>query len=298
MPQIINEINKYLDYLKTQKGLSEKSIEAYKNDLHKFNDYLINQNIELNNMQRHQFRGFLTLLNNQKLNPVSINRTLASVKGLIKYRLRFGIKDTAGILEIESLKTDKYLPVFLFDNEMNELIGNECRDKNDFRDNAIFELIFATGVRVSELVNINTEDFYYANNQIRVKGKGNKERIVLYGKKCYEIINNYLKVRNDFNPVKNENGLFLNKFGKRLTDRGVRLIFEKRLKTLSFKKNISPHSLRHTFATSLIRNGADIRTVQTLLGHASLSTTQKYTHLSLDELKDIHYKYHPHGKMQ
>jgi len=295
MGKTAEEINNYLNYLKTQKGLSEMSIVSYKNDLVKFYNYLESENLIMTELKRYHFRNFLAELNSQKLNNTTINRILASIKGFIKYKIRFDYKDSAGILEVESQKTNKYSPLFLFDKEFNDLISFELKNVIDYRDRAIFEMIFSTGVRVSELASINIDNIDI-NNEIKIKGKGNKERIVLFGKKCATILNDYLKVRNKL-CTNNEKALFLNKNGNRLTDRGIRYIFKKRIIEMSLTKNISPHSLRHSFATSLIKNGADIRTVQILLGHSSLSTTQKYTHLGLDELKDIHYKYHPHGKL-
>lgn len=288
------EIEKYLLYLSSQRGLSENTIISYKNDLEKFYNYLKKESLFLENLKRENFRGFLAKLRTDKMNRKSINRILAAIKGFIKYKIRYGYKDSASILEVESQKTTKYLPKFLFEEEFDDLINFRCIKKEDYRDKAILELIFATGIRVSELVSLNVDNIFHFDNQIKIKGKGGKERIVLYGEKCDNILKDYLKVRNEFKPI--ENALFLNSSGKRLSQRCVRYILDKRIKEISFKKKISPHSLRHSFATSLIRNGADIRVVQKLLGHSSLSTTQIYTHLSLDELKDIHYKFHPHGK--
>lgn len=295
------EINNFLTYLKTQKGLKDNSIIAYKKDLHKFEEYLTDERISLDNLKRYQFRAFLAELNNRKLSNKSINRILAAIKGFIKYKIRFGYKDTATILEIESLKTSTYLPKFLFDDEINELLNFTCIKKEDFRDKALFELIFATGLRVSEVVNIILPDINQSKKQIKVMGKGSKERIVIYGDHCKTLLENYLSIRDNFikdanTPPHQSKSLFLNKYGKTLTTRGVRYILDKRIKQTALLKKISPHALRHSFATCMIRNGADIRTVQILLGHESLATTQIYTHLNLDELKDIHYKFHPHGK--
>jgi len=295
---LIFEIEKFLDFARVQKGLSGKSIDSYKKDLLKFSKYLMDENLSLEGLKRFQFRGFLAELNSQKLNNKSINRVLASVKGFIKYKIRFGYRDTAGILEVESQKESKKIPEFLFDDEMEQLISFTCESKEDYRDRAIFELLFSTGLRVSELVGLNLDDI---NNrdELKIHGKGNKDRLVVYGKKCRSCLMDYISVRDKFIiRENNETALFLNKYGDRLTDRGVRYLLTMRIKQMSLVKNISPHSLRHSFATSLIRNGADIRTVQTLLGHSSLSTTQIYTHLSLDNLKDIHYKCHPHGGLK
>ncbi len=289
------DIDSFLKYLNVQKGLSDNSIIAYQKDLLKFDEYFKKESLKLEGLKRYEFRGFLSELNSNKLSAKSINRIISSIKGFIKYKIRFGYIDTAGILEVESQKTGKYLPKFLFDYEMDELIGFECKLKEDYRDRAIFELIFSTGIRVAELVNLNIDQFKYFTGEIKITGKGSKERIVLYGEKCKEYLLDYLKIRDTFFVNKKEIALFLNHNGQRLTDRGVRFVLDKRIEEIALKKKISPHSLRHSFATCLIRNGADIRSIQILLGHSSLSTTQIYTHLSLDELKDIHFKYHPHG---
>ena len=290
------EIENYLKYLIVQKGLSENSVKSYKKDLTKLAEYLTKESLELDKIKRYQFRGFLAELNREKLSNTTINRVLAAIKGFIKYKIRYGYKDSAGILEIESLKKKNYLPTFLFNEEIEELLNFDCEKKEDYRDKALFALILSTGLRVSEAVSLNINDIIENNFEIRVIGKGNKERIVLYGQKCLDYINKYLSVRNEFLKKNDTPALFLNSQGERLSDRGMRLIVEKRTMQIALNKKISPHSLRHSFATLLVKNGADIRSVQILLGHASLSTTQIYTHLSLDELKDIHYKYHPHGK--
>jgi integrase/recombinase XerD len=296
MSNLSNDIEKFLTFLKVQKGLSDNTYTAYQKDLIKFESYLKSESLDLEGFKRHEFRGFLADLNRQKLSNKTINRILSSIKGFIKYKIRYGYIDSANILEVESPKTGKHLPKFLFEEEMDELISFECRKKEDYRDRALFELIFSSGLRVSELTSLDIGQISSREKSIRITGKGNKERTVLYGEKCSGFISEYLKKRGEFYPSNDEKALFLNTRGKRLGQRGVRYILNRKTRQIALKKNISPHSLRHSFATALIRNGADIRTVQFLLGHSSIATTEIYTHLGLDELKDIHYKYHPHGK--
>lgn len=295
---IKTEIKKYLLYLKIQKGLSPNSILAYEKDLVKFFQYLETENICFEQLKRNHLRGFLAELNNQKMKKTTINRVLAGIKGYIRYKIRKGFDDSSNILEIESQKKDNYLPNFLFQDEMKLLLSFDCIKKEDFRDKTIISLLFSSGIRVSELVCIDIEKINLEARQIKVTGKGNKERIVLFSQQCKTILLEYLQQRDSFINKKQEESqaLILNLQGTRLSDRGVRKIIKKRIEQVCLKKNISPHSLRHTFATTLLKNGADIRSVQLLLGHSQLSTTQIYTHLGLDELKDIHYKYHPHGK--
>jgi integrase/recombinase XerD len=290
-----SEIKRFLEYLETQKGLSENSVLAYKKDLEKLASYLENEKISFDDLQRFQFRGFLAELSASKLSSTSINRILAAVKGFVKFKMRYGYKDAANILEVESQRAAKMLPTFLFNDEVKSLLDFECFTKEDFRDKALFELLLASGLRVGELVSLELSDLS-GGQEIKITGKGNKERFVLYDALSKDALKKYLEKRRLFlGENKNERALFLNTKGGALTDRGVRYILSRRLVKSALAKNISPHSLRHTFATSLLKNGADIRSVQTLLGHSSLATTQVYTHLGLDELRDAHRKYHPHG---
>lgn len=291
------DLEKYLDYLQSQRGLALNSIISYSNDLKRFYTYLEGEGLSLDRLERYQFRAFLAELNREKLSPSTINRIISAIKGLVKYRLRGGHKDSAAILEIESLKKGSYLPTFLFENELSQLLSFECHKKEDYRDKLIFELIFSSGLRVSETASLDLLDIDCKMRRIKVLGKGGKERITLFSRECLESLQYYLaEIREQFKPFAGEEALFLSSRGKRLSVRTMRYILTLRIEETALKKKISPHALRHSFATALIRNGADIRTVQALLGHSQLSTTQIYTHLSLDELKDMHYKYHPHGK--
>ena len=179
----------------------------------KFEEYLKNEKIVLNGLQRHQFRGFLAELNHKKLKSTTVNRILTAIKGFIKYKIRYGYKDSAGILEVESQKTIKKLPTFLFDEEKKDLLEFNCEAKTDFRDKAIFELLLASGMRVSEIVNLNFNDIH-SSKEIKITGKGNKERIVLYTDKCSKTLKEYLSVRETFiKNNKNEMALFLNEKG-------------------------------------------------------------------------------------
>lgn len=291
------ELETYLDYLISQRGLAANSISSYSNDLQRFYKYLEQEGLSLDGLERYQFRAFLAELNAEKLSASTINRIISAVKGLIKYRLRQGLRDSASILEIESLKKGQYLPLFLFENELSQLLAFDCKKREDFRDHLLFELIFSTGLRVSEAVSLNISSPDMQARQIKVLGKGDKERIVLFSQECHKSLHYYIdRVREQFRPAAGEEALFLNFQGKRLTSRGVNYLLDKRVKETALVKKVSAHALRHSFATSLLKNGADIRTVQTLLGHSQLSTTQIYTHLGLDELKDMHYRYHPHGR--
>ncbi len=285
----------FITYLQAQKGLSPKSVTAYTKDISMFLDFLENENLELNNLERQNMRAFLAECNHRGLSKNSINRILSGIKSYTRFLCRNGYKDTAGILEIESQRKPEHLPNFLFEKEVNELTDFECNTSQDYRDKLIIELLFATGLRVAELISINLTDISHKMREIRITGKGNKERIVLFSQQCEKILSSYLQIRASFKPQPTENALLLNNRGTRLSDRSIRNILNQRIINTAVHKKISPHTLRHSFATYLLQNGADIKTVQTLLGHSNLSTTQIYTHLTLEELKDVHATFHPHG---
>lgn len=290
----IFSVDNYIEYLISQKQVSEHTVRAYKREIGIFLSYLSDENLTLENITKQEFRGYLTNLYKKGLDKRSMNRALSAVKSYITYLMRFGYTDKAGILNISSMKEDKKLPEFLFDREIDNLIDFECETHFDLRDRFIIELLFSTGLRVSELVSLDISDIQREDKQIKVLGKGKKERIVVFGNTCLKMYNNYLNERDKFNPL-DKRAVFLNNRGKRLSDRAVRDIINKRINQQAIFKKVSPHTLRHTFATSLLRNGADIRSVQTLLGHSNLSTTQKYTHVTIDELKEVHRNYHPHA---
>ena len=195
---------------------------------------------------------------------------------------------------ISNHKKEKLLPKFLYVNEVEELLSKIDDTIQGIRDHIVIELLYSTGIRVSELVNIKIKDIDFNNRIIRILGKGKKERIVIYGHVCEDILNKYLN--NSRNLIKDSNlseYLILNLNGKKLTDRSVRNIINKYMNKTSIQKHVSPHTLRHTFATHLLDNGADLKAVQELLGHADLGTTQIYTHISNERLREVYLKTHP-----
>ncbi|NLC47908.1 MAG: tyrosine-type recombinase/integrase, partial [Tenericutes bacterium] len=186
-------------------------------------------------------------------------------------------------------KTEKKLPKFIYYNELLEIINEAGKTKYNIRDKLIIEMLYATGVRISELVNIKINDIDFNNRRIIVLGKGNKERIVYYGEYADDILKIYLETL----PSNNNGYVFLNSKGEKITDRGVRYIIDNIMKRLSIKTNVSPHVLRHTFATDMLNNGCDIKVVQELLGHTSLRATEIYTHVTNESIKKVYYEYFP-----
>ena len=200
-----------------------------------------------------------------------------------------GDKKDYPLVKVTYPKKEKKLPKFLYYNDLLEIINESSKDKDGVRDRLIIEMLYATGVRVSELVNIKLSDIDFNNKRIVVCGKGNKERVVYYGDYAKEVLDKYLETH----IRKDNNYLFLNSKGEQITDGGIRYIIDNIMKKLSIKTHVTPHVLRHTFATDMLNNGCDIKVVQELLGHSSLKATEIYTHVTNERLKEVYYKCFP-----
>jgi len=294
-----NYIEKFIEYLENEKNYSLHTCKDYTEDLEQFNDFVKKLNLEdIKQIDHIIIRQFLGELNQRNYSKRSIARKLASIKSFFKFLLKREYIKTNPAEYVSSPKLPKLLPHFLYEDEITEII--ESFDNNNFesaRNRAILETLYSTGMRVSELVNLDLQDIDIFQGIARVYGKGSKQRIVALGSKCRESLNVYLIYRKNF---LNKSGistdaLFINFKGKRLTDRGVRYIFEKYIKKIAQEKKVSPHIVRHTFATHMLNNGCDLRAVQEFLGHISLTTTQIYTHIGKKQLKKIYDEYHPHS---
>jgi len=298
----LEELQKaFADYLRVERGYSEHTLRNYLSDITIFFEYLRERNIDiseasmLERLEPVDIRGFLA--SRFKLNKASSNqRRLSAIKTLYKFMQKRGIISVNPAEIISSPKTEKSLPKSISIDEVLALIhsidGNEVLD---LRDRAMVELMYSSGVRVSELVSINLSDIDLINATLRVIGKGRKERILPIGSYAVQAIDEYLKRRGELLKTETE-ALFLNKNGGRITTRSVARIVKKYLYKCAINKNVSPHILRHSFATHLLGSGADIRFIQELLGHASLSTTQRYTSASIEHLMQIYDRTHPHSK--
>jgi tyrosine recombinase XerC len=291
----------YLDYLKSIKNLTGQTLAAYAGDLGKLTDFLSEYGLEDLEMTVFYARAFMADLARRGLSARSVNRIVSAVRGYYKYLLKLEKLEVNPFSQVKSQRTSKPLPSFLFKQELDQLLEGEEDDFFRLRDRAILEVLYSTGCRVSELVALDIMVIDYKQGTARVMGKGRKERMVFIGRRALAALKAYLLKRN-FHVRGTDNdavrALFLNKNGTRLTARGVRLAVSKRIARLAVAKKVTPHTLRHTFATHLVDNGADIRVVQELLGHASLSTTQIYTHLSLERLKKVYVNAHPHARLK
>ncbi len=291
-------IDNFLRYLKVTKNKSENTIKAYGEDLTQFLEYLKEIKISepiFENIERTDVRSFLFYLNNKRLSKRTMSRKLSAIRSFFKFLTTDGILKENVALSIYAPKLPKKLPHFLYPKEVEILLSIPPDNILGIRDKAILELLYATGMRVSELVALNVEDINLVSNYIIVFGKGSRERVVFFGRKAEQALEKYLKDSRPF-LVKSisYDSLFLNKNGDRLTDRSVRRIVDKYVKAASLNDKISPHTFRHTFATHMLNNGAGLKTVQELLGHASLSTTQIYTHVTRERLKHVYDMSFPH----
>lgn len=302
--------NAYLLYLGSVRHLSPHTVESYGKDLEKYEAYLDTNGVGAEGAGVADARGFVAWLTSQGLSPRSINRMVSGVRGWYRFLERRGEVSANPFAEIRSLRTEKRLPSFLFEDEMARLVEmpsrEPCPDREEFwklRDRAVLETLYSTGCRISELVSLDLHDVDLKNRTARVMGKGQKERNLFLGATAVEALRSYMALRSfHVRPSAPDQGndstraLFLNQRGGRVTDRGVRFILGEYLSRANLGKRVTPHTFRHSFATHLLDRGADIRAVQELLGHASLSTTQVYTHVGMEKLKKVYRRAHPHAR--
>jgi len=288
-------VEAFKSYLVVEKGASGNTVDAYLRDLHQFSAFLdsLNPPKPPESAGVLEIRSFIAFLL-KKDKKSSAGRKLATLKTFYKFLRRERIIEMNPAELISTPKKDKMLPQFLNVDEIFSLL--ELPDPNNFfslRDRAILELFYASGLRVSELVGLDIGNIDINIDYVKVTGKGRKERIVPVNQKAIDVIKHYLDEREVFLKNKKEEAIFINKFGNRLTRRGVGLIVKKYMIKSGINKHISPHSLRHTFATHLLDAGADLRLIQELLGHSSISTTQIYTHTGMDRLMKVYDNAHP-----
>jgi len=288
----------FSDYLKVEKGLSQNSILSYQQDLKKYTTYLKEQGItEPAKVTSKDISGFLFFLRN-KISVISISRILSTVKNFHRFLVREKIAVSNPADFLEALKVEKKIPSFLSCEEVNRILkAKNDRNAQGLRDRAILELMYAAGLRVSEVSFLKLSDVNLDLGFLKCKGKGSKERIVPLGKVAQGFLRTYLETsRGKLLGKKVAIYLFLAQGGHRLSRQSVWKMIKRVVYTAGIKKKVSPHTLRHSFATHLLERGADLRSVQEMLGHASITTTQIYTHINQSRLKEIHGKFHPRAK--
>ena len=285
-------IDKFIRYLEIEKAVSSHTLRAYRKDLEIFFDYA---KIEPEGIDMIDVRGFVAEQIKGGMNKTTVGRRLSCIRSFFKFLHREGYIKSNPAKLVSNPKVSKLLPRFLSVDEVFSLVEKpEGIGFIPVRDKAILELLYSSGLRVSELSGLNIEDLNIKESLIKIRGKGKKERIVPVGSKAIDALKSYMIERMLLKSK--DKALFLNRMGTRLTDRGVRRIVVKYARDLAMYGQISPHTIRHTFASHLIQGGADLRVIQELLGHSSLSTTQKYTHLDITHLMDIYDKAHPFAK--
>jgi integrase/recombinase XerC len=297
MSDLATQIEHYLAELRRENA-SPHTLRNYASDLQQFLDYFTPPKAQPPPpaaIELLALREWLGHLYSQRLTAVSIRRKLAAVRSFFKFMLREGIVAANVARLLRTPKAPKTLPRVMTAEQTNNLVDQVAADKLDrphpARDLTIFELLYGCGLRISELVGLNLEDFDFSERWIRVRGKGRKERQVPFGAKAASALEQYLEIRQPASPM--DRALLLNHAGKRLTDRGARGIVKFYAAMISGDSALHPHSLRHAYATHLLADGADLRAIQELLGHSQLSTTQKYTQVSLTDLMAVYDKAHP-----
>jgi tyrosine recombinase XerC len=289
------ELSEFLAYLRHERNASAHTIASYERDLRQLSKYLGEREVRWNKAGNIVLRGFLATLHEKKQKKSTIGRKLAAMRSFYEFCLRkkWIAENPAKVLATP--KQEKRVPSFLSEEEMASLLDLPATDKPiDLRDRALLELCYATGTRVSELVGIDLGDIHFEERLVRLRGKGKKERLVPFGRKAAATLQAYLRAR----PLllqdrMGEPAVFLNYRGGRLTTRSVQRMVRAHIRKTAVSRRISPHSIRHSFASHLLGRGADLRVIQELLGHASLATTQKYTHVDLRQLLAVYKKSHP-----
>jgi integrase/recombinase XerD len=294
-------LNSFLNFLKLEKGLSDNTIVSYKLDLSRYFKYLDDCGISnLKEISDKHLSKFLSVLKNVGLEASSINRNFSAIKGFHEFIIGEGYSDNDPTTNIDRPKLPKRLPTVLSLEEIDAILAQpDLKTPFGLRDRAILELLYATGLRVSEAVNIkiSTSNLLFESNLIRVFGKGSKERIIPIGNSAIHYITLYISEARVklISKKKSTDALFLNHHGRKVSRAFIWEMLKRYTKSANIEKNVHPHTIRHSFATHLLEGGADLRAVQEMLGHSDISTTQIYTHIDREYLKEVHKTFHPRG---
>ncbi|MBW2649066.1 MAG: site-specific tyrosine recombinase XerD [Deltaproteobacteria bacterium] len=293
-----HHVDGYLNFLAVEKGVSLNTLEAYSRDLNRYVEFV--EQVGIKDIREISSDNVISLLGSLKgsgMAASSINRSLAAIRGFYRYLLTEKVIDENPVANIELAKVWMHLPDTLSREEMALLLKQPgTKTPLAVRDTAMLELLYATGIRVSELISLSMSNINWQAGYLIVVGKGNKERIVPIGRMAVDCLNRYVEgSRRKLSRGRSINTIFLNRSGTGLTRQGFWKIVKKYVKKAGLQKKVYPHTFRHSFATHLLEGGADLRSVQVMLGHADISTTQIYTHVTRKRLKEIHKKYHPRG---
>lgn len=291
-------LNQYLNHLLIEKGAANNTLEAYERDLKRYASFLEQKELpDIRSVRAENVIDFLVQIKSEGLSANSMNRTLAALRGFYKFLLREKVMGESPLANIELAKVWMRLPDTVSPEEMNRILAEPGdRTPQALRDGAMLELLYATGLRVSELIGLTMNSINWQVGFLIVMGKGSKERVVPIGKTAYDSVHRYVDAaRPKLIQSKTTDCLFLNRFGEPFTRQGLWKIIVGYARKAGLQKKVHPHTFRHSFASHLLAGGADLRAVQVMLGHSDISTTQIYTHVTKDRLKEIHRKYHPRG---
>ena len=287
-----SNLRSFLNYLLVDKGLSNNTAKAYEADISSFFQWLDNEDLKYKNLQEDHINQYISFLFQRKMRSSSVNRKISSIKSFYIFLVKRNFLKNSPLNDLVTPKQEKYLPESMSEAEVDKLLNSpDVTNKIENRDKAMIEMLYATGMRISELVNLKMTDVDMKRCVVKVFGKGSKERLVPFGETALDSLRSYLNEREQSSSKE----IFLSNRGKKMT----RVAFWQRVKVYLIRENlknsISPHTLRHAFATHLLNRGADLRSVQLLLGHSDLSTTQIYTHIAKQRLSDVLKKHHPRG---
>lgn len=287
-----SNLRSFLNYLLVDKGLSNNTVKAYQADISSFFQWLDNKDLKYKNLQEDHINQYISFLFQRKMRSSSVNRKISSIKSFYIFLVKRNFVKNSPLNDLVTPKQEKYLPESMSEAEVDKLLNSpDVANKIENRDKAMIEMLYATGMRISELVNLKITDVDMKRCVVKVFGKGSKERLVPFGETALDSLKSYLNEREQSSSKE----IFLSNRGKKMT----RVAFWQRVKIYLIRENlknsISPHTLRHAFATHLLNRGADLRSVQLLLGHSDLSTTQIYTHIAKQRLSDVLKKHHPRG---
>ena len=281
-------LENYRNYLKYERAYSDNTVGAYMNDLNKYEEFLKKDILESDTEDLEKYLKYI-----KNLESTTVAHKITSIKSYFNYNIKRGIVSVNPADKVSRPKLTKHLPEYLTEEEVGKLLDVEVKSPYDYRNKTILELLYSSGIRISELVNIKTPNYDSEECLIRIMGKGSKERIVPLGDYAINIMNDYL---NNYRPLinkKHTDYVFINNRGDKISRQFIFKVIKKEALKKGIKKDISPHTLRHTFATHLLKNGADLRIIQELLGHENISTTQIYTHVTNNKLKSDYETYFP-----
>jgi integrase/recombinase XerD len=298
---MLQQLQSFIQYLSVERGLSLNTLESYERDLTKYMEYIKEQGIaSLKESTKLQITAYISWLKKQGKAPATVSRSMVSIRAFYQFLVRERLLDKDPSMNMETPKLEKRLPKVMSMNEVELLLdAPDISTPNGMRDKAMLEVLYATGIRVSELTSLNLSDIHLGLGYIRCIGKGSKERIIPLGRIAAQSLDQFIQTTRTklLKPGKQEEALFPSHLGTRMTRQGFWKIIKKYGAMATSYKEITPHTLRHSFATHLLENGADLRAVQEMLGHADISTTQIYTHVTKKRMKEVYNRTHPRAQI-